>query len=97
MVYFFHQNSKYVVHDRLIDFNLEKKNKDAKFWPRLLKSTGKAGWLKTDFSRWKDEDEEDEPAPSAGAGGFGDFGGGGGMGGMGGFGGGGDLESVSYA
>ncbi|XP_055350526.1 co-chaperone protein daf-41-like [Paramacrobiotus metropolitanus] len=79
------EKSQYVVRDRLIDFKLQKKDTSGKFWPRLLKSTGKAGWLKTDFSRWKDEDEEDDEE-RGGMGGMGDFGGFGG--------GGGDLESM---
>ena len=29
-------------------------------WPRLLKAPGKPAFLKTDFAKWKDEDEETE-------------------------------------
>jgi len=87
------EKSKYVVKDRLIDVTLQKKNTEAAFWPRLLKASGKAGWLKTDFGRWKDEDDEEtEDAPGGPGGDGADFqsmmhqmgGMGGGMGGMGG-------------
>jgi hypothetical protein len=37
---------------------LEKKNADAPWWPRL--TTNKVNFVKTDFAKWKDEDEEDE-------------------------------------
>jgi len=61
------------------------------FWPRLLVEK-KYHWLKTDFNRWKDEDDVD----NEGANDFGGddmFGGGGGFGG-GGFGGNQDLSSM---
>lgn len=48
---------------------VEKQNTDAKFWPRLQKQPGKLSFVKTDFSKYKDEDEDDdEPAvdPQAG-------------------------------
>jgi hypothetical protein len=38
--------------------DLEKK--ETKWWDRLLKESGKNAWLKTDFSKWVDEDEEEE-------------------------------------
>ena len=34
------------------------------YWPRLLTQKEKMRWLKTDFGRWKDEDEEDEEEAS---------------------------------
>lgn len=32
-----------------------------KYWPRLQKAPGKLAFVKTDFSKYKDEDEDDEP------------------------------------
>lgn len=37
----------------------EKEKEGSPFWPRLNK-TGKLAYVKTDFSKWKDEDEDDE-------------------------------------
>ena len=31
------------------------------YWPRLQKESGKLNFVKTDFSKWVDEDEDDEP------------------------------------
>jgi hypothetical protein len=42
------------------------KQESGPYWPRLLKESGKRQWLKTDFARWKDEDEEEVDAPAAG-------------------------------
>lgn len=37
------------------------KNSQQTWWPRLLSSAGKKpNFLKTDFSRWKEEDEDEE-------------------------------------
>lgn len=30
----------------------------AGWWPRLTKDAKKAPWIKTDFQKWKDEDDE---------------------------------------
>jgi len=38
---------------------LLKKEKKAEFWPRLTKDKAKAPYIKTDFSKWVDEDEQD--------------------------------------
>ena len=67
-------------------FVLEKKNTDAAFWPRLIKSTAKSQYIQVDWSKWVDEDEEEED-PNKGLGGFDPsqmqgFPGMGGMGGM---------------
>lgn len=35
------------------------KKKEEAWWPRLLKEKVKTHWLKTDFSKWKDEDDSD--------------------------------------
>ncbi|KAI8867552.1 HSP20-like chaperone, partial [Ramicandelaber brevisporus] len=29
------------------------------WWPRLTKAASKTAWVKTDFARWKDEDESE--------------------------------------
>ena len=42
------------------------KKESGPYWPRLLKQTGKFHFLKTDFSKWKDEDEEDEEVDNNG-------------------------------
>ncbi|KDE03649.1 hypothetical protein MVLG_05899 [Microbotryum lychnidis-dioicae p1A1 Lamole] len=86
---------------------LRKKVAQEEFWPRLTKEKQKLNYLKTDFSKWVDEDEQD-PAeeveaadPMAGMGGMGGAGGApdfasmmGGMGGMGGAGGEMDFEKM---
>ena len=43
----------------------EKVDKEQPYWPRLLAAAGKHRWLKTDFSKWRDEDDdgEDEAEP----------------------------------
>eukprot|EP00158_Paraphelidium_tribonemae_P000625 Partr_v1_DN23007_c0_g1_i1_m27176 putative Prostaglandin E synthase 3 len=43
-----------------------KKDVVESYWPRLLKEEGKQRWLKTDFAKWRDEDEEsEEESPAA--------------------------------
>ncbi|KJE89716.1 CS domain-containing protein [Capsaspora owczarzaki ATCC 30864] len=54
------------------------RKEEGPYWPRLLKTAGKAHYLKVDFDKWKDEDEADENDDM----GMGDMGGMGGMGGM---------------
>ncbi|GAU87461.1 hypothetical protein RvY_00296 [Ramazzottius varieornatus] len=91
------EKSKYTKGDRVIDCLLQKKDTSAPFWPRLAKASGKQGWLKTDFARWKDEDDADDEEK-------GGFGGGdmdftqmmGQMGGMGGMGGMGDMGGMNF-
>lgn len=40
------------------------KQESGPYWPRLLKAEGKSPfWLKTDFGKWRDEDEEEETVP----------------------------------
>jgi len=41
-------------------FSLTKKDTTAPFWPRLTKGTQKLHFLKTDFGRWRDEDDSEE-------------------------------------
>ena len=50
-------------------FVLEKKDKDAAFWPRLTKEKVKNQYIQIDWSKWVDEDEEEEE-PDKGLGGF---------------------------
>ena len=86
---------------------IRKKDKQAEYWPRLTKEKVKNAFIKTDFSKWVDEDEQDgvpvadEDFDMGGMGGMGGMPGMGGMGGMPGMGGMGgmpggmDFESVS--
>ncbi|KZO99663.1 HSP20-like chaperone [Calocera viscosa TUFC12733] len=80
---------------RHLALKLRKKDAQAEFWPRLTKEKVKTPWMKTDFSKWVDEDEQDAAADpddfsgmdDPGAGGMPGMGGMGGMPGMGGMGG----------
>ncbi|KAJ7139557.1 HSP20-like chaperone [Mycena epipterygia] len=40
---------------------LRKKEQQAEFWPRLTKEKVKNAYIKTDFSKWVDEDEQEGP------------------------------------
>ncbi|KAL3831452.1 hypothetical protein ACJMK2_023202 [Sinanodonta woodiana] len=51
--------SKKTIQDRFIFFVIKKKE-EGPFWPQLLKGAKKAHWLKTDFNKWKDEDDSDD-------------------------------------
>ena len=88
---------------------LRKKELKEEYWPRLTKEKARNSFIKTDFSKWVDEDEQEGVAveaddfdPMGGAGGGGGMppgmGGMGGMppgmGGMGGMPGGMDFEKV---
>lgn len=54
------KESKYAVLPRHITLVLRKKDAtEEHFWPRLLKEKAKVHWLKTDFNKWKDEDDSD--------------------------------------
>ncbi|BEJ10946.1 hypothetical protein CspHIS471_0103680 [Cutaneotrichosporon sp. HIS471] len=70
---------------------LRKKEPQAEYWPRLTKEKPNRNWIKTDFSKWVDEDEQDGDEPDvgdmSGMGGMPGMGGMGGMPGMGGMGG----------
>jgi len=44
---------------RSLSLVLRKKEKKAEFWPRLTKDKIKLTFVKTDFSKWVDEDEQD--------------------------------------
>lgn len=40
------------------------KKEEGPYWPRLIKEKTKAHWLKSDFNKWKDEeDTDDESSP----------------------------------
>ncbi|KAL2135217.1 hypothetical protein VTI74DRAFT_9309 [Chaetomium olivicolor] len=56
---------------RDVEMKLRKKELKEEYWPRLLKDTKKAHFLKTDFDKWVDEDEQNEAADDD----FGNFGG----------------------
>ena len=80
---------------RHIIVSLGKKDKDAEYWPRILKQAGKNARIQVDWAKWVDEDEAsdhddgDQYDPNAmqGFGGMPGMEGMGGMPGMGGMGG----------
>merc|ERR1712025_1047709 len=53
------KESRHRTGGREIFFDLLKKDDSMGFWPRLLKDSKKPHYLKTDFTRWKDEDDSD--------------------------------------
>ncbi|KAI0757383.1 HSP20-like chaperone [Daedaleopsis nitida] len=65
---------------RSLSLLLRKKELRAEYWPRLTKEKVRNAFIKTDFSKWVDEDEQDGDAAAVEE----DFDMGGGMGGMGG-------------
>jgi len=52
------EKSKYTVLSRHIPMVIFKKE-SGPYWPRLLKDNTKVHWLKTDFDKWRDEDDSD--------------------------------------
>lgn len=50
--------SNYAVLSRHIPMIIRKKD-TGNYWPRLLKESRKLHWLKTDFDKWRDEDDSD--------------------------------------
>jgi len=52
------EKSKYVILSRHIPMVIVKKEVGS-YWPRLLKDTTKVHWLKTDFDKWRDEDDSE--------------------------------------
>jgi len=52
------ESCKYVVLSRHIPLVIVKKE-GGPYWPRLLSDASKVHWLKTDFSKWRDEDDSD--------------------------------------
>ncbi|PYI26978.1 HSP20-like chaperone [Aspergillus indologenus CBS 114.80] len=63
-------NSKVNHSDREVELVLRKKELKEEYWPRLLKTTQKVHFLKTDFDKWVDEDEQDEAPEDDYASGF---------------------------
>jgi hypothetical protein len=49
---------------------IKKKADDQQYWPRLSKDKTKLPYLRTDFSRWVDEDEQHEQEDQGGMQGF---------------------------
>lgn len=43
------------------------KREEGPYWPRLTKEETKAHWLKSDFNKWKDEDESDDESGMEGS------------------------------
>ncbi|KAB8077974.1 HSP20-like chaperone [Aspergillus leporis] len=84
------ENSKVNHSDREVELVLRKKELKEEFWPRLLKTTQKIHFLKTDFDKWVDEDEQDEAPEDDYANNFGGF-----EGGLGGEGGG--LGNIDFS
>ncbi|CAG8652884.1 1311_t:CDS:2, partial [Funneliformis mosseae] len=54
------ETSKRSTTARNIFLVLDKAVPDQSYWPRLQKNKSKISFLKTDFSKWKDEDDVDE-------------------------------------
>lgn len=50
---------KHLLSGRECTIQIHKKEEEG-FWPRLTKDSKKLHFLKTDFSRWKDEDDTDD-------------------------------------
>lgn len=65
------EESKYSVKSRGTEFVLIKSEEG--FWPRLLKGDKKFHWLKTDFEKWRDEDDSDDEVGGGGGAGGADF------------------------
>ena len=98
-----HQESSKRLTSRSFYLILRKKEHKAEFWPRLQKTKQKSNFIRTDFSKWVDEDEQDGEKAIAddldmenamGGGGMGMGGMPGGMPGMGGMGGMGDMGGM---
>ncbi|OGM48796.1 Hsp90 binding co-chaperone (Sba1) [Aspergillus bombycis] len=75
------KNSKVNHSDREVELVLRKKELKEEFWPRLLSTTQKIHFIKTDFDKWVDEDEQHEVAEEDYGNNFGGFEGLGGEGG----------------
>jgi len=52
------EKSRYCILPRHIPMVIFKKE-GGPYWPRLLKDANKMHWLKTDFDKWRDEDDSD--------------------------------------
>ncbi|EMR10890.1 hypothetical protein PNEG_01036 [Pneumocystis murina B123] len=70
------ENYKLYRTDRCLALTIRKKEADEKYWPRLIQSSDKFGYIRTDFDKWVDEDEQNaRPGDdfSSQFGGMGDF------------------------
>ncbi|EAW13246.1 Hsp90 cochaperone SBA1 [Aspergillus clavatus NRRL 1] len=67
------ENSKVNHTDREVELVLRKKELKEEYWPRLVKTTQRLHFLKTDFDKWVDEDEQDEAVDDDYANNFGGF------------------------
>ncbi|WVQ76233.1 hypothetical protein IAR50_005898 [Cryptococcus sp. DSM 104548] len=79
------EETKKLVTSRAVVLTLRKKENKAEYWTRLTKEKPNRNWIKTDFSKWVDEDEQDEaeePSGLEGSQGMGGPPGAGGPGGM---------------
>jgi hypothetical protein len=79
------QESRKRLTSRALVLNLSKKDLEHEYWPRLSKT--KSPYIKTDFSKWVDEDEQEGTETALDDDDLGGMGGMGGMPGMGGMGG----------
>lgn len=52
------KESKFAVLSRHIPMVIKKED-GGPYWPRLITGTNKVHWLKTDFEKWRDEDDSD--------------------------------------
>ena len=55
------EESKWNLKGRNILLNIVKKDKEAEYWPRLMKEKVKNPHISVDWSRWIEEEDEDEP------------------------------------
>ncbi|OJI95891.1 hypothetical protein ASPVEDRAFT_180976 [Aspergillus versicolor CBS 583.65] len=67
------ENSKVNHSDRDVELVLRKKELKEEYWPRLLETSQKMHFLKTNFDKWVDEDEQDEAPEDDYANNFGGF------------------------
>ncbi|KAH9043873.1 HSP20-like chaperone [Lactarius pseudohatsudake] len=56
------EESKKHLTSRSVVLNLRKKVLEQEYWPRLTKDKVKSPYIKTDFSKWVDEDEQESPS-----------------------------------
>ncbi|KAL0063259.1 p23 chaperone protein wos2 [Marasmius tenuissimus] len=57
------EESKKSLNSRSLSLILRKKELKEEYWPRLTKEKVKNAFVKTDFSKWVDEDEQDGEVP----------------------------------
>ncbi|KAI0307442.1 HSP20-like chaperone [Multifurca ochricompacta] len=53
------EETRKVLTSRYLSFVLRKKESELEYWPRLTKDKVKNAYIKTDFSKWVDEDEQE--------------------------------------